>query len=456
MNAHFIWRTFRVLCPALALTLTALSASERPNFIIIFMDDVGYADVGCFGAKNFQTPRLDRFAGEGVRLTDFYAQAVCGPSRGALMTGRYPVRVGGGWRTNGDEVTVAEVLKGAGYVTCCIGKWDMSNRRYQEGLMPNDQGFEHYFGTWGANDSGKVTLHRDGEKLETTSDMSSLTRRYTDEAIKFLGEQKKEKPFFLYLAHTMAHVMIDASEQFKGKSGGDLYGDVMEEADGNAGRLLDAVRELGFEENTFVLFTSDNGPWNSKEEQFRKSHGGHQATGSALPLRGGKSSAYEGGFREPTILRGPGVPVGESRDGILATLDVLPTFAALAGADLPQDRVLDGVDQSAYLLGKAPESARDHFVYHIGPEPRALRWKEWKLWFNKRGKGNGGGQAAPYVAAELYNLKDDIGESKDVAADHPEIVARLLAMAQEAPSGKKPVPGVKPGRGKKSTLPTTP
>jgi arylsulfatase A-like enzyme len=413
--------------------VTTLSAARQPNFIIIFMDDAGYADVGCFGAKTFKTPRIDRLAADGMRLTSFYAQAVCGPSRGALMTGRYPVRIGGGWTTNGDEITVAEVLKGAGYATCCVGKWDMSKRRYLEGLMPNDQGFDSYFGTLGANDKGSVTLYRDRKKLNSTSDMGSLTKLYTDEAIQFLGRQKKEKPFFLYLAHTMTHVMIDASAQFKGKSGGDLYGDVMEEADWNIGRVIDAVHDLGFADNTYILFTSDNGPWNSKEEEFKKSHGGHLATGSALPLRGGKATAFEGGFREPAILRGPDVPAGQSRDGILSTLDVLPTFAALAGAKAPQDREMDGFDQSAYLSGKSPASARDCFFYHVGKEAKAVRWNEWKLWFNSSAKGG----EASFVATELYNLKDDIGETKNVAAEHPDIVKRLLTLAHKAPRRNK-------------------
>ncbi|MEI6603691.1 MAG: sulfatase [Verrucomicrobiota bacterium] len=427
--AWMIWCAFGLY---LLGTTTNLSAAQ-PNFIIILMDDVGYADVGCFGAKTFKTPRIDHMATEGTRLTSFYAQAVCGPSRGALMTGRYPCRIGGGWITNGDEITVAEVLKEVGYSTCCIGKWDMSKRSYQEGLMPNDQGFDHYFGTLGANDKGSITLYRDRKKLNSTSDMASLTKLYTDEAIKFLREQKKDKPFFLYLAHTMAHVMIDASAQFKGKSGGDLYGDVMEEADWNIGRLLDSVRDLGFVDNTYILFTSDNGPANSKEEEYKKSHGGHLATGSALPLRGGKSTAYEGGFREPAILRGPGVASGQSRDGILSTLDVLPTFAALAGAKVPQDRTMDGFDQSAYLLGKSSASARDYFYYHLGKEAKAVRWNEWKLWFSSKAKGG----ESSFSATELYNLKDDIGESKNVAADHPEIVKRLLSLAQKAPRRNK-------------------
>ncbi|MFP6865045.1 MAG: sulfatase-like hydrolase/transferase, partial [Roseibacillus sp.] len=189
-----------LLC-ASALSAYNSSAAGKPNFVIIFLDDVGYADLGCFGATKYQTPRLDQLAKEGTKFTSMYAQTVCGPSRGALLTGRYPVRIGGGWKTNGEEVTVAEVLKEAGYSTACIGKWDISQRRYQEGLVPNDQGFDYYFGTLGANDGGRVTFHRNREKLHTSNDMGALTKLYTDEAIGFLKKQKAETPFFLYLAH---------------------------------------------------------------------------------------------------------------------------------------------------------------------------------------------------------------------------------------------------------------
>ena len=426
-----------LLC-ASSLSAVQLDAADKPNFVIIFLDDVGYADLGCFGATKYQTPRLDQLAKEGTRFTSMYAQTVCGPSRGALLTGRYPVRIGGGWKTNGEEVTVAEVLKEAGYSTACIGKWDISQRRYQEGLVPNDQGFDYYFGTLGANDGGRVTFHRNREKLHTSNDMGALTKLYTDEAIGFLKKQKAETPFFLYLAHTMTHVVIDASPQFKGKSGGDLYGDVMQELDWNCGRVFDTLKELGFEKNTYVLFTSDNGPWNMKEAAYFKSHDGHLATGSAKPLRSGKGSVFEGGFREPCIVRGPGIPAGKISDGMISTLDVLPTFTALAGAKLPAGRKLDGYDQSAFLTGKSEKSARDRFFYHIRNELQAVRHNEWKLILPKSKLRYGYARDPQFPEAELYNLAKDIGESKNVAAEHPEIVARLSAMAKEVPSlGKK-------------------
>jgi arylsulfatase A-like enzyme len=206
------------------------ASAAPPNFVVILLDDVGYSDIGCFGSKVNRTPRLDQLAKEGLRLTSFYAQTVCGPSRAALLTGRYPTRVGGGWRTESSEITIAEVLKTVGYATCCIGKWDISQRRSQPGLIPNDQGFDEYFGPLGANDNGAVTLFRNRDEIQTTRDMASLTKSYTDEAIDFIIHHKDE-PFFLYLPYTMAHVVIDASEQFKGKSNNELYGDVIEELD---------------------------------------------------------------------------------------------------------------------------------------------------------------------------------------------------------------------------------
>ncbi len=266
-------------------------ASDRPNFVIIFTDDQGYADVGCFGSATIATPRLDRMAREGMKLTSFYAQPVCGPSRGALMTGRYPKRIdGGGWRVAAEEVTLAEVLKQSDYATGCIGKWDMSGRRYVEGMVPNDQGFDHYFGTLGANDGGRVRLWRNREMLHVTDDMGSLVKLYTDEAIEFIGRQK-DGPFFLYLAHTLPHVRIGASEQFRGKSQGGLYGDVIEEIDWNVGRVLDTLKRLGLDKTTYVLFTSDNGPWLSKGKMG----------GCADPLRNGKGSSWEGGYSMTSI-----------------------------------------------------------------------------------------------------------------------------------------------------------
>ena len=419
---------------AVTLGAAPARAAGKPNFIIIFTDDQGYGDLGCFGSKTIKTPRIDQMAAEGTKFTSFYAQTVCGPSRGALMTGRYPVRIGGGWTTNGDEITVAEVLKEAGYATGCIGKWDMSRRRYQEGLVPNDQGFDYYFGTLGANDGGKVTFYRNREKLETTSGMASLTKRYTDEAIAFIKE-KKDAPFFLYVAHTMAHVVVDASAQFKGTSEGELYGDVIEEIDWNTGRILDTVQELGLTDNTYVLFFSDNGPWSGKEDIYRKTHGGQLATGTAKPLRSGKGSAYEGGFREPCVMWAPGrIPAGRVSDGIVSTLDIMPTLAALAGAKIPTDRTIDGRDQSALITGETERSARDTFYYHIRGELHAVRHGKWKLLLPDRTREYAYTGDAKVTEPELYDLDNDIGETKNTAAQHPDVVQQLFVLATKAPN----------------------
>ena len=365
-----------ILCTVAILPsqfLARAAESAKPNFIFLLADDLGYADLGCFGANSIRTPRLDQLAREGMKLTSFYAQAVCGPSRGALMTGRYPNRIGGGWTTLAEEVTVAEVLKQAGYATGCVGKWDISGRRYVEGQVPNDQGFDYYFGPLGANDRGQVQLMRNRETLRDTDDMGSLTKLYTDEAIAFL-EQKKDVPFFLYLAHTMVHVKLGASPQFLGKSKAGLFGDAVEELDWNIGRVVDCVKKLGLEKQTIVIFASDNGPWLVKKEMG----------GSAYPLRNGKGSAWEGGFREPCIVWGPGhIPVGTVSGELACTLDILPTFAALARAQLPTGRVLDGRDQSALLTGKTARSARDTFFYHVQGNLHAVRQGQWKLAFTK-------------------------------------------------------------------------
>jgi len=404
----------------------AAHAADRPNFVILFTDDQGYADVGCFGSETIRTPRLDRLAAEGLRLTSFYSQTVCGPARCALMTGCYPPRVArraGGWSLATGEVTVAEVLKQAGYATCCIGKWDLSRRRYVADRVPNAQGFDEYFGTLGANDRGRVKLWRNRQALRETSDMGELTGLYTDQAIRFI-RQKKDSPFFLYVAHTMPHVKIGASEKFRGKSKGGLYGDVIEEIDHNVGRVIDTLKELSLDRKTVVLFTSDNGPWLSKGK-----HGG-----SAKPLRDGKGSSWEGGFRVPAIVWGPGrVPAGKESRAMMATLDVLPTFAALAGAKPPGDRVLDGVDQSALITGKADAGARETFFYYVRNNLHAVRKGRWKLALPNRRASHG------YVVdkkritrPELYDLEADVSEKHDVAEKHPAVVAELLKLADHA------------------------
>jgi arylsulfatase A-like enzyme len=407
---------------------------ERPNLIIIFADDQGYNDLGCFGSQSIRTPRIDRMASEGLRMTSFYAQPVSGPSRGALLTGRYPLRIGGGWRTNSNEVTIAEVLKNEGYATCCIGKWDVSDRKNIEGLVPNDQGFDYYFGTLGANDRGRAIMYRNRDSLYITEDMSAFTRTYTDEALRFI-EESREKPFFLYLAHTMPHKMIEASEQFKGRSEGGLYGDVIEEIDWNTGRIMDLLEELDLTDNTYVAYFSDNGPWSNVEEKIRKMHDGQLATGSAYPLRSAKGSPYEGGFREPCVFWAPHrIPAGKTSDEMMATIDILPTFAALAGARLPDNLELDGIDQSALITGKTKKGARDIFYYHVQSELQAMRKGDWKILLPDGKKRYNYVDDPPRTEPELYNLKKDISEQNNLSEKHPEILQVMLEMAMKGPT----------------------
>jgi len=401
-----------------------LSAAERPNILIIFTDDQGYADLACYGNKKNKTPRMDKLANEGTRFTSFYAQSVCGPSRSALLTGRYPFR-SKGWGMPASEVTFAELIRETGYQTACIGKWDVSNRKPIIDRMPNAQGFDYYFGTLGANDGGGVAFHKDNEPAGKTRDMGSLTRLYTDKAIDFLENRRdKKKPFVLYLAHTMMHTIIDASERFRGKSAGGLYGDVVEEFDFETGRLLDALDKLGLRDNTLVIYTSDNGPWNQPAYTDRKK--GHPKGsifwGEAGPLRAGKGSCYEAGVRVPCIVRWPGkVPAGMVSDAIFSTLDFMPTFAALAGFKAPDDRVIDGVDQTRLLLGKNPKGARQTFLYRNNGIRRG-KWKYLKAKHNVYGYARDRNREE---LEELYNLDADIGETKNLAAENPELIAEL-------------------------------
>jgi len=405
-----------------------------PNFIIIFTDDQGYQDLGCFGSPDIATPRIDQMARAGLKLTSFYAQPVCGPSRAALMTGCYPMRAGfpaivpdekwaiHRWRLNPEEVTIAEVLKTAGYATGCVGKWDLSGRKHHTGEMPNDQGFDYYFGTIGANDTGKVILTDHRTDLHETGEMGSLTGMFSDKAIEFI-ESHQQAPFFLYLAHTMPHTKLGASPEFTGRSKRGLYGDAVEEIDHHTGRILDTLKRLGLDQDTIVLFTSDNGPW-----LLREAHGG-----CALPLKDGKGAFWEGGLRVPAVFWGPGwIPGGRVNDGIMATMDILPTFAQMAGAPLPTDRTLDGVDQSALLQNPAEESRRDHFLYYVNNWLCAVRKGKWKLVRPNR-------QGHEYTRfrdsgdrPQLYDLESDRAETTDLAAGHPERVAELEAIAQQA------------------------
>ncbi|MDP0491398.1 MAG: sulfatase [Verrucomicrobiota bacterium JB023] len=409
---------------------------RQPNFIIIFTDDQGYQDLGCYGSPSIKTPNIDQMAAEGMKFTSFYAQTVCGPSRAALMTGSYPMRVERHPDDDGtmvhpamslNEITLPEILKPLGYKTGMAGKWDLSGRppagTYRVGLGPHNQGFDETY--WSVTSDTDEILEGETVVLSNPT-RSSITRRFTDKAIEFI-HANKDQPFFYYLAHPMPHTPIAASPDFLGTSDGGLYGDVIEELDYHTGRVLAAVKEAGLDENTYVIFTSDNGPWWIKQPN----------AGSADPLRSAKTSTYDGGLRVPFIIRAPGrVPAGTTSDLVCANLDLFPTIARLAGATLPDDRVLDGIDISDIFRGQQSELDRPFFFYQH-EALRAVRRGEWKLHLVHsaldRTKEGTQWQAhvppadRPYIEElTLYNLDDDIGETTNVAADHPEVVAALL------------------------------
>ena len=432
MNQTIRLSTYSRLHARLALTAACLitgaftHASERPNILIIFTDDQGYADLACYGNEKNKTPRLDRLAKEGTRFTSFYSQTVCGPSRSALLTGRHPIR-SKGWGMPATEITFAELMRESGYQTACIGKWDVSNRKAIIERMPNAQGFDYYFGTLGANDGGGVSFHDNNEKAGSTRDMGSLTTLYTDKAIDYLKEKRdREKPFVLYVAHTMMHTIIDASERFRGKSAGGLYGDVVEEFDYETGRLLDTLDELGLNKNTLVIYTSDNGPWN--QDKYTKRKKGHPEGsifwGEAGPLRNGKGSCYEAGYRVPCIVRWPDkVPAGRVSDANFATIDFMPTFAKLCGFRIPNDRRIDGIDQSELLFGKR-ETGRDYFYFHSAGV-RKGKWKYLKADAHFHGYAIENDRKK---VEELYDLESDVGERTNLAAKFPEKVSELRAL----------------------------
>lgn len=453
-TAAHCWRWSVVLRAAVvAISVFALSPADavQPNFVVIFTDDQGYEDVGCFGSPDIRTPRLDAMADEGMKFTSFYAQPVCGPSRAALMTGCYPLRVSERGNVkqvhpilHSEEITIAEVLKTKGYATACFGKWDLAKHSQTDffiDLFPTRQGFDFFYGTPTSNDR-LVNLYRNEELIEPKSEMSTLTRRYTDEAIDFIDKHVHD-PFFVYIPHTMPHTRLDASAQFKGKSKRGLYGDVIEEIDFNVGRILDAVRKHEIEDKTYVVFTSDNGPWLIKNKDHADGHLPRDNGGSAGVLRSGKVSTFEGGVRVPTILWGPGrVPNGTTCDKLASTLDILPTFASLAGAEVPSDRVIDGEDITHLFHGEFGKANPDKaFFCYLRVHLQAVRQGQWKLHLPRKKEPAG---AAPFsrnthiapadrVGFEkpfLVDLTQDVGETTDVATQNPNVVARLLGLAE--------------------------
>jgi len=424
-----------------------------PNFVIIFTDDQGYEDLGCFGSKQIRTPRLDQMATEGMKFTSFYAQPICGPSRAALMTGCYPMRVAerGNIKNvhpilHSKEITLAEVLKPLGYATACFGKWDLakhSQRGFYPDLLPTRQGFDYFFGTPTSNDR-YVDLYRNETRIEEKANMAMLTERYTNEAIRFI-EEHKDQPFFVYIPHTMPHTRLAASEKFKGKSKRGLYGDVIEEIDFNVGRILDALREMKLADNTYVLFASDNGPWLIKNKGFADGHLPQDHGGSAGPLRSGKVSTWEGGQRVPAILWAPKrVPAGTTCDKLASTLDVLPTFAALAGTQPPNDRVIDGEDIRHLFHGDFDKANPNKtYYYYLRMHLQAVRQGKWKLHLPrpKEPKWLGPFAVNKHIAPAdrvgfdkpfLVDLDTDPGETTNLADKHPDVVKRLLAVAEAA------------------------
>jgi uncharacterized sulfatase len=438
------------------------AAKAGPNVVLILADDLGYGDLGCYGHPRFKTPNLDRMAAEGVRLTQLNTpMPFCAPTRAALLTGRYPLRSGMTTNPAPDgpppsdsvalapgEVTLAEVLRRSGYATGMVGKWHLGHARPES--LPTRRGFDEYFGIPYSNDMRPVRLLDGEETVEYPVVQATLTRRYTERALRFI-ERNRERPFFLYLAHAMPHKPLASSEAFYKKSGAGLYGDAMAELDWGVGRVLDRIKELGLDERTLVLFTSDNGPW------FGGSSGG---------LRGMKGTTWEGGFRVPCIARWPGhFPAGRVSHELTVTMDLFATVLAAAGAAPPADRVIDGKDLLPLLSG-TDQPVHDVVFGHQGARLATVRDGRWKLhalpmshrpmvqpgerWVDPRGP-DGVTILAPYEqsqpteypglltgdetrALSLFDLEHDPGEQRDVAAAHPEVVARLKARLDRASS----------------------
>jgi arylsulfatase A-like enzyme len=423
-------------------------ATDVPNIVLIFIDDLGYADIGPFGNTEVRTPHLDKLATEGMKFTSFYATPVCSMSRACLMTGCYNARVSipgvlfprDTIGLNPSEVTLAEIVKQKGYATCAIGKWHLGH--YPE-FLPTRQGFDHYFGLPYSNDmqAGRkdmppLPLYDDDKIIETEPDQSQLTRRYTEEAVEFIRAQK-DQPFFVYLPHTMVHFPLAASEAFKGKSKMGLMGDTIEEIDWSVGQIMSTLSELKLDSKTLVIFTSDNGP----------------AKRAAPPFRGSKGSNFEGGVREPCIMRWPGkIPAGSTCNQIAGNIDILPTFAKLVGVELAKDHVIDGRDITPLMFNANAAPVRDTHLYLSGTNVAAIRKNDWKLFLkvpndektsqSKKNSGSKPKKEKGGPRSSLYNLASDPGEASDVAAAHPEIVTRLreeaIRLAAELESNKRP------------------
>ncbi|MDE0575913.1 MAG: sulfatase [Opitutales bacterium] len=466
-NLHCLFLSLLAL-----VATTSIHANKTPNVVVIFIDDMGYADIGPFGAKAYPTPHLDRMAKEGRKFTDFYVtQAVCSASRAGLLTGCYNVRVGilgalgpkSSHGINANEVTLAEICKQKGYATACYGKWHLGHHKK---FLPMQHGFDDFFGLPYSNDMWPYhpgVLHLPmKERLKkwphlplieknkvinpmvTAKDQEQLTTQYTERAVSFI-EKNKDKPFFVYLPHSMVHVPLYVSEKFKGKSKAGLFGDVMMEVDWSVGRILDTLRKNKLDKDTLVIFTADNGPW--------LNYGDH--AGSAAPLREGKGTMFDGGCRESTLAWMPGtIPPDSVCSEPAMTIDILPTISHLIGAKLPKHRI-DGKNIWPLFTGDKAKSPHKAYYFYYGNQLQAVRAGKWKLHFphgyrTMAGRPGGkGGIPTNYSQAKiglsLFDLEKDIGETTDLKDRHPNIMEDLSNLGKafhanlqktKRPSGK--------------------
>ncbi|MHB8995998.1 MAG: sulfatase family protein [Armatimonadota bacterium] len=419
---------------------------NNPNFIVIFADNLGYGDFGCYGSTVHRTPHVDRLAAEGVRFTSFYSTSgVCTPSRASMMTGCYPRRVGLHESGEGlavlrpldhaglhpDEITVAKLLQNEGYATACIGKWHLGD---QDPFLPTSHGFDTFYGIPYSDDMTPraqfpawplLPLMRDKAVTDAPIDRDYLTRLYTEETCRFIRDNH-DRPFFIYLPHAMPGSTNRpfAHPDFQGKSANGPYGDCIEEMDWSTGEIMKTLEELGLDDNTVVIWTSDNGATFQDPPQ-----------GSNAPLKGYGYDTSEGAMRMPCIARWPGrIAAGRTCDELSSTMDVLPTLAALAGADLPHDRIIDGQNLAPLLCEDVPGSAYDHkgFFYYFMGQLQAVRSGPWKLYLPLPDKHPGVGRPAADLGLALFNVADDLGETHEASSEHPEVVQRLLSLAEQA------------------------
>jgi arylsulfatase A len=426
--------------------LTGVSLAAPPNVVIIFTDDQGYNDLSCYGSKTINTPHLDKLAAQGARFTDFHvAASVCSPSRAALLTGSYPIRTGvtgvlfprHDIGLNPADYTIADILKAQGYATAAVGKWHLG---HHPEFLPTRHGFDSYFGIPYSNDMDRsedvpdansiegldrawrgghieywnVPLIRDEKEIERPVEQRTLTERYTREAVKFI-EANADRPFFLYMPHTMPHIPLFVSDDFYTDDVNKAYKATIEEIDASVGRVMAALEAQGVADNTLVVFTTDNGPWLSK-----KHHGG-----SADPLRDGKFSVYEGGFRVPCIMRWPGkIPAGVVNDHMASTIDLLPTIANITGAKLPKGHKIDGHDITDLITGQpGATSPHEYFYFYSGKNLRAIRHGDWKVVLEVKGRN-----AKP---VQLFNLKDDRVEQNNLASENANLVQKILKQGEK-------------------------